>query len=252
MTLDKKVNMTFKTFESYNPTAVIHMGLYLIPRGQDMIIPNSIASIVYDKSLPVEINDPNHILSGAKASTRTDGTFQYTGFSFIPAKSYDKMSFLIRAWNDHKYSTDIRVHDEIDTPPPPKILPTGVVLYDNYDDLKATLEKDHFNKNQFMAHIHSSEDVFRDSNGGHVYWLYDTMHHSVTLVIADNSNNTLSSYTDSLEPILSGKTGDYGFMKFTTTQLYRYDKKQEEQFAKIEESKALLLALKNGFVKSNW
>jgi hypothetical protein len=252
MTTDTKVNMTFKTFESYNPTAVIHMGLYLIPRGEDMIIPNSIASIVYDKKSPVEINDPNHILSNAAASSRTDGTFQYTEFSFVPAKSYDKMSFLIRAWNDHKYSADIRVHDEIDTPPSPKTLPAGVILYNDFNDLQAALEKDQFFKNQFMAHIHSSADVFGSSDGGHVYWLYDTIHHCVTLVIADKNDDTLVSYTDSLEPIVSGKKGDYGFMKFTVTQLNRSDKKQEEQFMKIEEAKALLLALKNGFMKSNW
>ena len=49
MVTGEKVNMTFKTYENYNVNGVIHMGLYLIPRGQNMITPNSIASIVWDK-----------------------------------------------------------------------------------------------------------------------------------------------------------------------------------------------------------
>src|SRR5439155_18678083 len=78
------VNMTFKTFEAYNPTGIIHMGLYVIPRGQDMVTDNSIASIVWDKGQPVEVNDPNHILSDALVSPTDDGKFQYTTFSFTP------------------------------------------------------------------------------------------------------------------------------------------------------------------------
>lgn len=253
MVTGQRVNMTFKTFESYNPTAVIHMGLYIIPKGQDMLTTNNIASIAYDKNSPIEVNDPNHILSNASASSTTDGKFQYTQFSFVPTKSYDKMSFLARAWNDHLYSTDVRVHDEVIKPPTPRTLPVGVVLYEDYYDLQAALEKDHFYKSQIMAHIHTTTDVFRSSEGGHVYWLYDTIKHSVTLVIADKNDNDLVSYTMSLVPYTSEKKGDYGFMKFTTTQLNRWDEKREEQLKEIEAAKAMFLALEKGLiVPSNW
>jgi hypothetical protein len=253
MVSGEKVNMTFKTFEAYNPTSVIHMGLYIIPRGEDMLTTNSIASIVYDKNLPVEVNDPNHILSNASASSTSDGKFQYAKFSFVPTKSYDKMSFLARAWNDHKYSTDVRVHDDVITPPTPRALPAGVVLYDNYQDLQAALEKDQFYKPQIMAHIHNTFDVFGSSEGGHIYWLYDTINHCVTLVIADKNDNDLMSYMMSLVPYQPEKKGDYGFMKFTVTQLNRWDEKGEEQFKEIEAEKALFSALGKGLIlRSNW
>ena len=253
MVTGQRVNMTFKTFESYNPTAVIHMGLYIIPRGQDMLTTNSIASITYDKNSPVEVNDPNHILSNTSALSTTDGKFQYTQFLFVPTKSYDKMSFLARAWNDHRYSTDIRVHDGLSKPPTPRTLPTGVVLYEDYYDLQATLEKDQFYKSQIMAHIHSTFDVFGSSDGGHIYWLYDTIKHSVTLVIVDKNDNVLASYTVSLVPHPSDKKGDYGFMKFTATQLNRWDEKQEEHAKETEAAKAMLSALEKGLiVPSNW
>jgi hypothetical protein len=246
MIADQKVNMTFKTFEAYNPTAVIHMGLYIIPRGEDMLTTNSIASIAYDKNSPVEVNDPNQILSNASAYSTSDGKFQYTEFSFVPTKSYDKMSFLARAWNDHLYSTDVRVHDEIIQPISPKILPTGVSMYKDFNDLETTLEKDQFYKPHIMAHIHGTTDVFSSDEGGKVYWLYDTINHTVTLVIADNNDNVIASSTGSLEPHIIEQKGDYKFMKFTVKQLNRADEIQEEHAKEFEATRALYLALENG------
>jgi hypothetical protein len=239
MRAEQKINMTFKTFESYNPTAVIHMGLYIIPRGQDMITPNSIASIVYEKNSPVEVNDPNHILSNASASSTTDGKFQYTKFSFVPTKSYDKMSFLARAWNDHMYSTDVRVHDEIIQPPSSKILPAGVIKYYSFNDLQEVLGKAGFHKPQIMAHIHSTTDVFTSTKGGNVYWLYDTNNQAVTLMISDKDGNTLYCFTQPLIPNEIQPKGDYGFMKFTIKQLNRENIDEEQKAMKQEEIKAM-------------
>src|SRR5207249_7162287 len=213
------VNMKFKTFESYNVEGVIHMGLYVIPRGEDMMTDNSIASIVWEKGVPTEVNDPNHILDNATASSTNDGKFQYTSFSFIPTKSYDKMSFLVRAWNDHLYSTDIRVHDEIVEPPPVKALPAGVTQYNNFDDLQTALEKDQFYKPQLLAHIHGTSDIFPNFEGSSVYWLYDTIQHTVTFVIADKNDNILSSTSTSLQPYNIEHKGDYKFIYFTVEQL---------------------------------
>lgn len=253
MASGQKVNMTFKTFESYNPNGVIHMGLFIIPRGQDMITPNSLASIHYDKYSPVEVNDPNHILANATVSSTSDGKFQYTQFSFVPKKSYGKMSFLARAWNDHRYSTDVRIHDDVTIPPAPKILPSGVFMFDNFNGLQVALEKDQFYKPQIMAHIHSTKDVFSSDEGGHVYWLYDTVNHCVTLVITDNNDNELSSIKGSLVPYITEQKGDYKFMNFTVQQLNRWDEKQEEKAKKIEEDRALISALEKGIItQSNW
>jgi len=253
MTSGEPVSMTFKTFESYNPTAMVHMGLYIIPRGQDMITSNSIGSIVWEKGKPTEVNDPNHILSDTAASSDSDGKFQYTQFSFTPQKSYDQMSFLVRAWNDHKLSTDIRVHDDIAKSPVLNTLPAGVVKYDNFDNLQAALEKDKFYKSQILAHIHSTTDVFSSTAGGHLYWLYDTINHSVTLVIEDKNNNELYSFKGTLDPIIPDKKGDYGFMQFTVKQLNRADEQQEKQAMGIEEAKAMFVAIENGLMRSsNW
>jgi hypothetical protein len=156
------------------------------------------------------------------------------------------MSFLARAWNDHLYSTDLRIHDEVIQPPAPKTLPTGVIMYQNFDDLQAAIEKDQLYKPQIMAHIHSTTDVFKSADGGHVYWLYDTINHSVTLVISDKNDNELYSYKATLDPFVPDKKGDYGFMKFTAQQLNRADEKQEELAMGIEGAKALSLALKDG------
>ncbi len=247
------VSMTFKTFESYNPTGIIHMGLYIIPRGEDMITVNSIGSIVWDKGQPIEISDPNHMLSDVNVSPTDDGKFQYTTFSFTPTKSYDKMSFLVRAWNDHLYSTDIRVHDDIVTAPPVKTLPPGVLQYNNFADLQSALEKDRFYKPQILSHIHGTSDVFPNNEGGTVYWLYDTMQHTVTLVIADKNDNILSSQNATLQPYAVEKKGDYGFMYFTVEQLNRWNEEQMKSAMYMEAAKSMAFASENGLVyHKNW
>ena len=253
MQLGTPVNMTFKTFESYNVEGVIHMGLYVIPRGEDMMTDNSIASIVWDKGQPVEVNDPNHILSNATVSPVDDGKFQYTTFSFTPTKSYDKMSFLVRAWNDHLYSTDIRVHDDIVAPQAAMTLPAGVIQYNNFDDLQAALEKDQFYKPQLLSHIHGTSDVFPNSEGGSVYWLYDTIRHTITLVVADKNDNVLSSKSASLQPYAIEKKGDYNFMYFTVQQLNRWNGDQLKNAMELEAAKAMSFALEKKIIlRSNW
>ena len=253
MVSDTPVNMTFKTFESYNVEGVIHMGLYIIPRGQDMITDNSIGSIVWDRGQPVEVNDPNHILSDATVSPINDGKFQYITFSFTPTKSHDKMSFLVRAWNDHLYSTDIRVHDDIVAPQAVKTLPAGVIQYDNFADLQTALEKDQFYKPQLLSHIHGTTDVFPNSEGGSVYWWYDTIQHTVTLVIADKNDNVLLSKSASLQPYATEKKGDYKFMYFTVEQLNRWNEDQLKSAMEFEAEKAMSFALEKKIIlHSNW
>lgn len=246
-------SMTFKTFESYNPEAIVHMGLYLIPRGQDMITPNSIASIVWDKNSPLEVNDPNHILSNVTAGSVSDGKFQYTKFDFVPTKSYSKMSFLARAWNDHMYSTDVRLHDAVDAPTPPVTLPAGTVRYDNFGDLQAELEKDGFYNPNILNHIRNTESVFGSTGNGCVYWLYDTINHTVTLVIEDKNENNLASVKRDLEPYAVEKKGDYKFMHFTVKQLNGWNDQEIKDAMQSEASKAMESALEKGIMPhSNW
>ena len=248
-----RVNMTFKTYEGYNSEGVIHMGLYLIPRGQDMITPNSIASIEWNKGKPVMTSDPNHTLSNVNASSSSDGKFQYTKFVFTPTKSYDKMSFLVRAWNDHRYSTDTRVHDAIDVQQIiNSTLPFGTTRYDNFADLQSELHQDKFYNPEILSRIHDTSSVF-PSQQGKVYWLYDTVNHFVTLVISDGNDNELFSHKSSLQPYDIEKKGDYKFMRFTVKQLDRWDTDQIQKALKSEEEKALSVAIEKRIMpQSNW
>ena len=254
MVKGEPVNMKFKTYEAYKKDGVIGMTLFFIPRGKDlnMDVGNSIASIEWKNGKPVDIDDSSHILSDVKATSDNDGKFQYTQFSFTPTKSYDKMSFLVRAWNDHLYTKTMRVHDAVDVVQPQKTLPPGVVKYENFADLQDTLYKDKFYKPEIMAHIHDTNAVFPDLQGK-VYWLYDTTEHSVTLVISDTEDNELFKYNALLQPFEKEKKGDYKFMKFTVEQLNRQNKEQIQHAIEVEISKAMSLELKNGLVRqSKW
>ena len=231
--------MSFKTFEAYNKDGVIGMTLYFVPRGKDldMDVQNSIASIEWKNGKPVDVDDSNHILSDVKATSNDDGNFQHTQFSFTPTKSYDKMSFLVRAWNDHHYTKTMRVHDAVDVVQPPKTLPPGVVKYENFADLQDVLYRDKFYKPEILAHIHDRNAVFPELQGK-VYWLYDTNEHSVTLVISDSEDNELFAHKGLLQPYEIVKKPDYGFMTFTTVQLNRQNVDQIQQVLEAEEEKA--------------
>jgi len=200
MASGQKVDMTFKTFESYNPTGVIHMGLYIIPRGQDMITTNSIGSIVYDKNSSVQVSDPNHILSSASASTNSDGKFQYFQFSFVPTKSYDKMSFLVRAWNDYMYSTDIRVHDAVVLPvaAQPAKIPDYMHVYASLKDADYAVESAGYVKPELFAHISNSDQVWSGSIGGNVLWFFDTKDKEVARIIYGNDGNMINEDAEKL------------------------------------------------------
>lgn len=253
MVAGDKVNMTFKTYESYNSEGVIHMGLYLIPRGHDMITPNNVASIEWNKGEPAKIKDPDNILSYVNTSSRSDGKFQYTQFVFTPTKSYEKMSFLVRAWNDHRYTTDARIHDAIDMQQSiNSVLPYGTIKYDKFSDLQSALYHDQFYKPEILAHIHDKNSVF-PSQGGKVYWLYDTVNHFVTLVVSDENDNKLFSQASPLQPYAIEKKGDYKFMYFTVKQLDRWDTDQIQKAMKTEEEKALSVALEKRIMpQSKW
>jgi len=241
---DMNINMTFKTYEAYNPNGVVHMGLYLIPRGEDMITTNSIASITYDKNSPSIVNDTNHILSNVTASSISDGKFQYTEFSFVPLKSYDKMSFLVRAWNDHLYSTDTRIHDNLDILDTTQ-LPTTTKIYDNMADLQNQLEEDGFVKPQILGHIHDTSSIFNDSPGK-VSWFYDGKVKTVTLVIEDGSGKVVDMRSASLisqDTIPQNQNFLVGNTYYSHHSLSRLNIDELETTKSAEELKALDLMM---------
>jgi hypothetical protein len=233
------VNMIFKMSDPYNINAIIHSGLYLITKSSDMITPNSIVSIVYDKGSKLEINDPTNLFSEATVVPSTDGRFQYFTFNFVPTRSYEKMSFLDRSWNDHRYSTDVIFHDAGISQLKTDVMPMGLTKYDNFNDLVSLIEKDGFKKPQNMAHVHSTTDVFPSNEGGYVYWLHDSIAQTVTLVISDRNENTLYSFTQPLIPNEIVPIGDYSFMKFTEKQLNRSNPEEEQKIMEQEAIKAM-------------
>src|SRR5438445_273514 len=240
------VNMTFKTFEAYNPTGVIHMGLYIIPRGQDMITSNSIGSIVWEKGKDVEVNDPNHILSNATTSSTDDGKFQYTTFSFTPTKSYDKMSFLARAWNDHMYSTDVRVHDEVDPSPMQYNQPDWLHVYNNLHDADYAVEGAGFVKPNIFSHVSTSEQVWLQTDRGTVLWFYDEKDQAVAVEAFDSNRNVVWVQSELLHKIIPSPTQGPD-ASYSGNHLNRWDKIALENAQKAEEDRVKTTLQRMGY-----
>ena len=240
------VNMTFKTFEAYNPTGVIHMGLYIIPRGQDMLTSNSIGSIIWEKGQPVEVNDPNHILSNATTSSTDDGKFQYTQFTFVPTKSYDKMSFLARAWNDHMYSTDVRVHDEVDPSPMQYNQPDWLHVYNNLHDADYAVEGAGFVKPNIFSHVSTSEQVWLQTDRGTVLWFYDEKDQAVAVEAFDSNRNVVWVQSELLHKIIPSPTQGPD-ASYSGNHLNRWDKIALENAQKAEEDRVKTTLQRMGY-----
>jgi len=236
MASGQNINMTFKTFEGYDPTGVVHMGLYVIPSGQDMTTDNSIGSIVWEKGVPVEISDPNHILSKANASVSSDGKFQYTSFTFVPTKSYYKMSFLVRAWNDQLYSTDIRVYDKVDPQVPTYDKPSWLHIYGNLHDADFAVEGAGFLKPAIFSHISTSEQVWGQTDRGTVLWFFDEKDEAVAVEAFDSNRNVVWVQSELLDKKIPSPTQGPD-ASYAGNHLNRWDKIALEKAQKEQEER---------------
>ena len=101
------------------------------------------------------------------------------------------MSFLARAWNDHLYSADIRVHDDVD--PKPTISyekPYWLHVYDNLHDADTGVEGAGFAKPHIFSHVSTSDQVW-NQNGGTVLWFWDTKDEAVAMEAFDSNKNVV-------------------------------------------------------------
>ena len=128
-----------------------------------------------------------------------------------------------------------------------------MIRYDKFSELpNIALSEDQFYKPEIITHIHNTQSVFPDFQGN-VYWLYNTIDHSVTLVISDEDDNELFSHKSLLQPYDIEKKGDYKFMRFTVQQLDRQNVEQLQNAMKSEAEKAMSVAIEKRIVSnSRW
>jgi len=88
-----------------------HIGFYTNLRGSDSEIENSDTYIIYDKSNPLQIIDPNNIFSSVKITSTKDGSKNTFVFEFVFARPMEKSGIIIRLWDSIRSSSDAKILD---------------------------------------------------------------------------------------------------------------------------------------------
>jgi hypothetical protein len=188
---------TIKTSDPYHPFAVVHAELFFIPKGEEMLVTNSIATIEWNKDM-TPIVTGNSLIKNTDAYMTSDGEHQFISFYFTPAKSFKTMNFKVRVFNDHRYSSDVNIGDASPVLKLPEVYPKGVAKYTNLSTLSDAIQSDKYYKPQ-MSHIQSTDSVFNGIDSGQVFWLYNTKTHAVTLITKDVDGNIVYQDTAPLK-----------------------------------------------------
>lgn len=88
-----------------------HVGFYTNLREPDREIEDSDTYIIYDKSNPLQIIDPNNILSSVKINSTKDGSKNTFVFEFVFAKPMEKSDIIIRVWDSIRSTSDTKILD---------------------------------------------------------------------------------------------------------------------------------------------
>jgi hypothetical protein len=93
---------------------IVHIALYLDLLGNGQEIANSDTYITYDKDQPVQIIDPHGFFSDVKVTPLKDGIKNKFLFTISFQKPMSKSHIIFRAWDDHRYSNDVKILDALE------------------------------------------------------------------------------------------------------------------------------------------
>jgi hypothetical protein len=103
----KPANLTFTTISR----PIVHMALYTNLHNISDEIYDSDTYMAYDKGQQLQIVDPHGFFSKVTIDTKQDGNKQSFLYSVIFAKSMPKSNIILRAWDDHGASQDVKLFD---------------------------------------------------------------------------------------------------------------------------------------------
>lgn len=103
----KPANLTFTTISR----PLVHMSIYTNMHNISDEIADSDTFVTYDKGQPLQIVDPHGFFSKVTVDTKQDGNKQSISYNVIFAKSMPKSNIIMRAWDDHHASQDIKFFD---------------------------------------------------------------------------------------------------------------------------------------------
>lgn len=103
----KPVNLTFATISR----PLVHMSIYTNMHNISDEIADSDTFVTYDKGQPLQIVDPHGFFSKVTVDAKQDGNKQSISYNIVFAKSMEKSNIIMRAWDDHHASQDIKFFD---------------------------------------------------------------------------------------------------------------------------------------------
>ena len=103
----KPVNVTFTTISR----PLVHMSIYTNMHNISDEIADSDTFVTYDKGQPLQIVDPHGFFSKVTVDAKQNGNKQSISYNIVFAKSMSTSNIIMRAWDDHHASQDIKFFD---------------------------------------------------------------------------------------------------------------------------------------------
>ena len=97
----------------FDATGVEHVGLYTNLRGDGREVQDSDAYIIYNEDRPLEITDPNGFFANVNFTESEYNGKYIANFNMTFAKPMDMSDVIIRTWDEHLNSGDIKIFDAI-------------------------------------------------------------------------------------------------------------------------------------------
>jgi hypothetical protein len=94
-------------------STIQHLAMYLNLRDKTRDIQYSDTYIIYDKSVPTVVSDPNGYFQSVKVTPQTVGNKLELTFDVVFAKPMEKSDIIFRMWDDRRNNADTKVYDAI-------------------------------------------------------------------------------------------------------------------------------------------
>lgn len=134
------------------PSSIQNVALYTNLNGQERFVQDSNTYVIFEPDKPLEVANPDGLLSTANVITSQNGTKLDMVFNMTFAKPMAKSDMIIRVWDQNRASSDDRLPDALEVKGPLITLPNNTP-----QTLQPILKEKQFlihkTKNRIIFHI---------------------------------------------------------------------------------------------------
>jgi DNA-binding beta-propeller fold protein YncE len=236
------ITIKIKEQLAFGPQDWKYVAVYMNFEGKNPETFNARLILSNDKNDGPKLDDPKGYVKDFNVTTTLDAPYVYTTFSFTAAKAMPDTTMIVSAWDSHRRVNNVYVGGAIQFGADPVVQPyhspDWLHEYANVHDADFAIENAGYIKPILFAHLSTANQIWPESNTGHVLWFFDTKDKEVARVIYGLDGNMIGEDGEKLvqapTKVLSGKDASYAGNHLDRTNI-----QQMSQAKKAEEMRAL-------------